>query len=67
MTTNTFASRFAPRDKVTIDGCADLIVTVTAILWRSENPLVECSWVAGSAQTAWVEEWRLEPVVEGAT
>lgn len=49
-------------DRVVVDNCAQLVMTVTAFLWRTENPLVEISWIDGASRTAWIEPWRIKPV-----
>lgn len=55
----TYHSNFALGDRVFADGCPDLVMVVTAIQWRTERELVECSWMSGGAHTAWIEPWRL--------
>jgi hypothetical protein len=55
---------FAPKDRVYIDGCKDLIGVITAVTWR-HCWLVnyEVSWVCqGKAESAIIEGWRLSPV-----
>ena len=54
-----YQSKFSLGDRVYVDGCCDLVMTVTAILWRCEREQVECSWMSGGAHTAWIEPWRL--------
>jgi hypothetical protein len=60
-----FESPFDIRDRVIIDGCDRLIATVTAVLWRTHNPLIEVSWIDGPSRTAWIEPWRLELAGDG--
>jgi hypothetical protein len=55
-----FTSRFALGDKVVADGEKDLVMRVTAMTFRSNVALVECSYFANSdSKVVWVEEWRL--------
>lgn len=61
-----FHSRFALRDKVTIDGDRQgkgIIGHVTALTWRATGePIVEVSWFnGGEARSAYIDAWRLEP------
>jgi hypothetical protein len=58
---------FAIGDRVYADGCDDLTMIVTAVIWRNTFTLVECSWVSGDAKAAWIEPWRLTRIErEGA-
>ena len=55
-----FASQFALGDKVIADGEKELVMRVTAMIFRSNVALVECSYFANSdSKVVLVEEWRL--------
>jgi len=62
-----FTGRFEVGDKVIVDGHRDLIMVITAYIFRMTPkgdvyPSVEVSYVANSeAKLAIVEEWRLAP------
>jgi hypothetical protein len=55
-----FESPFGIGERVIVDGCEQLVASVTAVLWRNENPLIEISWIDGQARTAWIEPWRIK-------
>jgi hypothetical protein len=64
----TFESKFSIEDKVYIDGrCGhgEVVATVCAVLFRTERPLVEVSWVSNGIHTHWIEPWRLTLVPHG--
>lgn len=54
-------SKFDVRDRVIIDGCKDLVVVVTAVVWRNAHVVnYEVSWMAnGKSDSAVIEGWRL--------
>lgn len=57
----TFESKWKYRDRVIIDGDTSIIGVVTGFQFRIGYLIVEVSWVHdGAAQTAWLEEWRLQ-------
>lgn len=62
MTRYTYESKFKIGDYVKTDGCAELRACITGVLWRNERPSYEIAWISGTANTAWIEEWRLELV-----
>jgi hypothetical protein len=51
-------------NRVTIDGDASLVGTVSGFLWRKpRGMLVEIAWIhSGSSHEVWIDEWRLELV-----
>lgn len=54
-------------EKVTIDDCKDLVGVITAVMAEGTklSPSYRVSWIHnGSAQHAWIEEWRLTRWVE---
>lgn len=56
----TFRSQFARGDKVICDGAHEIVMTVTAHLFRESYVQIEVSFIANSdLKTQWVEEWRL--------
>lgn len=56
-----FRSRFARGDKVICDGAHEIVMTVTAHLFRSDYVQLEVSFIANSdVKMMWVEEWRLD-------
>lgn len=59
-------SKFDNRQIVIVDGHRDLVATVTGVLIRDGGyVLYEVSWVNGGvAVTAFIEEYRLEAVLE---
>lgn len=56
-----YLAKFALRDRVTMDGCADLIGTITAATFRTGSSIeYEVSWMHnGDAKSAYVQEFRL--------
>lgn len=58
----TFRSPFPLGARVYADGREDLTMIVTAFTWRGSHVLIECSWMSGQAQAAWIEPWRLKEV-----
>lgn len=54
-------TKFAPKDRVIIDGCKDLICVITAVQWRNSVQICyEVSWICqGKSETVILEEWRL--------
>ena len=54
-------SKFDIGDRVHVDGCKDLTVTVTAIQWRHPQVVnYECSWVSDAeSKSVVIEGWRL--------
>lgn len=64
----TFESEFNVKDQVHIDGKCnldDVVATVCAVLFRTERPLIEISWVSNGVHTHWIEPWRLTLVSDG--
>jgi hypothetical protein len=63
----TFGSVWGLNDRVIADGDRSLPMTVTAFQFRLErSPIVECSYFHnGKSETAWMEEWRLSPYMQG--
>ncbi len=55
-------SKFDIRQRVTIDGYADLTGVVVGVLIRETRlPCYEVAWIHnGVATNAWIEEYRLE-------
>ena len=57
----TIEAEYAPRQRVYIDGCKDLVGIITAVQWR--NPRVinyEVSWIVnGDSKHDVIEGWRL--------
>jgi hypothetical protein len=54
-------SRFGFGDRVIIDGDRSLVARVISFTFRSHCAQVEVGWVHnGAAQTASVDEWRLQ-------
>lgn len=52
-------------DRVLIDEDTSIVATVTAILWRTENPQVEIAYFNNGAQvSAWIADWRLSAAPE---
>lgn len=63
---NSFASRFAFGDKVTIDGDTSIRATVIGFAFYPHGAQVQCAWFAnGSAVDAWLGEFRVSPAGEG--
>jgi hypothetical protein len=54
-------SNFDVKDKVIIDGCKDLVVVVTAVVWRNVHVVnYEVSWMSnGKSESAVIEGWRI--------
>ena len=54
-------SEFNYRDRVIIDGGADLVAVVTGFFFRETGVFVEICWFAnGDAKEARIEDWRLK-------
>lgn len=65
MTPTAYRSPVSLGDRVLIDGCDSIVATVTAILWRTENPQAEIAYFNNGAQvTAGVADWRLTAAPE---
>ncbi len=59
-------SRFAPLQKVYIDGDKSIKAVVTGIYFTLETYKVECSWFhQGCVHRDYFEEWRISLVQEG--
>lgn len=62
---SAYASPFALGDRVTIGDDTSVVAIVTAVLWRTEAPQIEVSWMNGGALNAsWVAPMMLKPAPE---
>ena len=59
-------SQFTVSARVYIDGCHNLVGTVTAVIWRHPEIVnYEVSWMAnGDSKCAVIEGWRLSAADE---
>ena len=57
-----YEAKFAVKQRVCIDGCHDLVGTITAIMFKASNvPVYEVGWIAnGVPQSVWIDEYRLQ-------
>lgn len=57
----TFQSKYAPGDKVIIDGDKSITATITTVMFgRGDRILYQCEWFSnGGLQNPYIEDWRV--------